>query len=204
MDTGIYEAWASRLVAWGNDPETSLEGLPVLTEESFGSSTFQRLFKHLQRAQEKLMQRWKDDWEEGLDAVQNEHDLAQLLVHSRELLAKRVQLASHPGLPAQVREALLEETTTAIKDIQAQLEKGLSAHTNSWAVEDGDLLRAVRATPLTAVLDPGFNNAANPLIQAIDAVQGRSGVPGQAALGSPGHEVPATNPGFVTRVRRHR
>lgn len=170
METGVYEAWVSRLVAWGEDPKVSLANLPTITEESFPPSTFSRLLKHIEKAMSKLMDRWQGDLEKGLRTMRNEHDLSNVLVHARNLLAKRVELANHPALPEKMREALMEETKTSINDLQAQLEKGVSSGTSSWSIDSNKLLRVVKATPLTVVLNPEYG-ARTRVMQVVDAAE---------------------------------
>ena len=92
METGSYEIWVSRLIAWSNDPQVQLSDLPVLKEESFSPATWSRLLKHIEKAIAKVMDKWQDDMEKGTRMMRSEHDFSNVLVHSRELLAKRVCL----------------------------------------------------------------------------------------------------------------
>lgn len=170
METGSYEIWVSRLIAWSNDPQVQLSDLPVLKEESFSPATWSRLLKHIEKAIAKVMDKWQDDMEKGTRTMRSEHDFSNVLVHSRELLAKRVELASHPALPEKVRDALMEETKTSINDLQKQLEDALSSSNNSWAIDKSSVIKVVKSSPLTAVLNSDFRTQSR-IMEVIDAAE---------------------------------
>lgn len=152
---GVYETWVHRITAWGDDPSVSLNDLPPITEEMFLPATFDRLFKHIDRANMKIMDRWEENLVRDLSKAKTEPELARVLANSRGLLAKRVEFARNPALPEKIRETLTKEVETTIRDLQKQLEENFSNQESSTAVVRNDFLRVVKQTPLTAVLDWG-------------------------------------------------
>lgn len=170
METDLYETWVNRLISWSDDPKVQLSDLPTLQEESFSPATWSRLLKHIEKAISKVMDKWQADLDRGLRTVSSEHDLANVLVHSRELLARRVELTSHPALPEKVRNALMEETKTAINDLQNQLEKSMASQNNSWAISDHSFLEVIKSSPLTAALNSDFRTQSR-VMEVIDAAE---------------------------------
>lgn len=171
MSEDVYVSWVNRLSAFGNDPNTSLSGLPEITIEMFPSSTFQRLMKHIERAENKIMERWRSELTRDLEHVTDLHELSNVILHSRKLLSRRIYLDSCPTLPQEVRSVLMKNATEDINNLQKQLEKEVTENKNSWAVNSHDqLLEIVRTSPLNAVLNENYQNN-NEIMNVIDQAE---------------------------------
>lgn len=159
MAEDVYSAWVSRLSAFGEDPNTSLAGLPEITVDTFPASTFERLMKHINRAENKVMERWNSELSRDIRHASDAHELSNVILHSRKLLARRIALDNHPGLPEVLRSNLMKNATADINNLQKDLEKNVSKSTDSWAVNSSDqLLEIVRTSPLTAVLSESYQS----------------------------------------------
>lgn len=159
MAEDVYSAWVNRLSAFGDDPNTSLAGLPEITVDSFPASTFERLMKHINRAENKVMERWDSELSRDIQHASDTHELSNAILHSRKLLARRIALDNHPSLPEVLRSKLMKNATDDINNIQKDLEKNVGKSTDSWAVNSSDqLLEVVRTSPLTAVLSENYQS----------------------------------------------
>lgn len=159
MAEDVYSAWVNRLSAFGDDPNTSLAGLPEITVDSFPASTFERLMKHINRAENKVMERWDSELSRDIQHASDMHELSNAILHSRKLLARRIALDNHPSLPEVLRSKLMKNATDDINNIQKDLEKNVGKSTDSWAVNSSNqLLEVVRTSPLTAVLSENYQS----------------------------------------------
>lgn len=159
MAEDVYSVWVNRLSAFGDDPNTSLAGLPEITVDYFPASTFERLMKHINRAENKVMERWDSELSRDIRHASDMHELSNAILHSRKLLARRIALDNHPSLPEVLRSKLMKNATDDINNLQKDLEKNVGKSTDSWAVNSSDqLLEIVRTSPLTAVLNENYQN----------------------------------------------
>jgi hypothetical protein len=157
--TSVYEAWVLGLRAWGADPTTDLSGLPTLTAESFTPATYQRLVKHLNEAIAAMMAVWNSALERAVTGANDEHEIARELVQLRVLLARRLQLARHPGFPKEISNSLWDGACADILSIQASLEReatknGAGATTSRTSQER--MLSLMRNNSFAAITDPGY------------------------------------------------
>lgn len=160
MNTSVYEAWVVGLRAWQDDPTTDLSGLPPLTIETFTPATYERLLGHLRTAVDDMMQNWNRGLIQALSTAVTDHDRERALVQSRLVLARRVQLSQHPSLPEEVTEAFYQSTCRDIRSLQADLERAMlqsTARGSSDREAQERALRIVKAAPLTALIEPGFD-----------------------------------------------
>lgn len=151
-----YEAWVVTLRVWADDPSTPLDGLPTLTEESLPRDAYSRLFEHLFKAMERSGDHWQTGLTEALSQYRDFHDLADRLVKLRMLLARRLQLASHPGLPEQVRTALTEDFTRMVErnqtELHDQLRRELARNQAPQAMAE-QLMRTIQENSFTGVMN---------------------------------------------------
>jgi hypothetical protein len=162
MSDGLYEKWVRALRNWAKDSTYDLSGLPPLSVDSFTPGTYQRLLRHLHEAMSHRMQEWSADLEKSLSTATGDYEIARELVRLRDPLARRVQLASHPALPAELSEALTKQAREDIEKLQAQLETNVmraSQGSVSSRARNERLLALVRQNKLTAVLDPNYKGA---------------------------------------------
>ncbi|WP_421787858.1 hypothetical protein [Gardnerella sp. DNF01141] len=177
MSEDVYSAWVNRLSAFADDPNTSLVGLPEITVDTFPSSTFERLMKHINRAENKVMERWDTELSRGIQNASDAHELSNAILHSRKLLARRIALDNHPSLPEVLRSNLMKNATADINNLQKDLEKNVSKSTDSWGVNSSDqLLEIVRTSPLTAVLNENYQNN-DAIMQVINQAENYSQQP---------------------------
>lgn len=157
----VYEDWVRTLRAWRRDPLTDLTKLPVLDETSFPPAIYQRFLRHLNEAINEFMNRWQSQLAAALGAASDDHARARALVDSRVGLSQRLVLARHPSFPEKIRNQLIEQATTDIKSLQAQLEDDatnmVSLGSASMRPQREATLRLIRDNALTAVLDPNFS-----------------------------------------------
>lgn len=150
-----YESWVTTMLAWREDPGIPLDDLPVLTEESLPRDAFDRLFKHLQETLEHSTQRWEKAFSAAISDYRNHHDLADRLVKLRAGLARRLQLASHPSLPEQVRTALTDDFERMVRRLQEQFESNTRAALTRSRVPHSEmeqLMRVIHENRLDEVL----------------------------------------------------
>lgn len=153
---GQYETWVRRLRAWQKDPSTPLHDLPVLDDASFTPATYQRLLTHIEKALETVTRQWSDRLTAAFARHLGGHDLARDLVAIRPLLARRVQLATHPHLPDGLRGPLQQECARTLSRLQEDLESmvtDLRRDGRLGSVDADELLRTVRENSLLRVMD---------------------------------------------------
>jgi len=153
---GLYEQWVMTLRAWGRDPEnTSLTGLPALTDETFTPDTYARLVDHVLRAMREVHARWQAGLERAFATAATPAALARELVALRVPLGRRLQLAQHPGLPQAIRTALLEGLTKDIERYQADAEDAIRRQQSAASIDTSfrdQMLQVVRENSFVAVL----------------------------------------------------
>lgn len=149
-----YETWVLTLRAWSADPQTPLDHLPVLTENSYTPDTYSRLIAQLARAMQAVADRAVASIDRAVQDSHTTHDLARAMVDVRRSLARRGQLAAHPALPEPVRTALTEGFERDVRRWQSGLEDGLlSALRTSVDRRHTDaMLQVIRDNSLLAVL----------------------------------------------------
>lgn len=151
-----YETWVLTLRAWAADPRTPLDHLPALAADQFTPDTYGRLIDHLVHAINAATDRWESALQHVTTTARTDHDLAAGLVDLRNTLARRVQLVSHPALPAEIRDALMKENRSTIERFQREFEEALANQARAGHVLRAELdrmLATVRNNPFTEVLD---------------------------------------------------
>jgi hypothetical protein len=152
--TSAYELWARALRAWSLDPTTDLSSLPVLDETSLPPATFQRLTVHLSIALQRFTDRWADTLTTRLRQTPTPFARAQVMIDAKRMLARRLLLAQHPGLPASLRQALWDGACSDVTAMQRQLEETV-AHGSTIDTSGRDAA-FFREHSLTTLLAPGF------------------------------------------------
>ena len=159
MSGGPYELWVTALRQWRVDPATDLSGLPSLAVDTFTPATYGRLLDHLQQALNQMMEGWAERLQRSVATTTDPHELARALVSMRPHLARRLQLARHPGLPAEIADTLWSGAVADIHSIQDQLEATVSTRAAGAASDRPNaerMLDVLRRNSFTALLDPGF------------------------------------------------
>lgn len=154
-----YELWVRALRSWATDPAHTVLDLPVLTESSLPPSAYQRLLGHLNAALSTAMTRWSSEFTVQWGRATTEHDRERAMVQMRTKLARRLQLAAHPSLPAVIRDLLSESAATDIRNLQQEIEDNLLKSTENASSDRSvreRLLKTARANSLTAILEPNF------------------------------------------------
>lgn len=159
MSGGAYELWVTALRQWRVDQTIDLSRLPSLAVDTFTPATYGRLLGHLQQALNQMMEGWAARLQAAVSTTSDPHELARGLVSMRPQLARRLQLARHPGLPSEIADTLWSGAVADIQSIQAQLEATVSAREAGAASDRPNaekLLDVLRRNSFTALLDPGF------------------------------------------------
>ena len=150
---GPYEQWSERLRAWAHDPQTSLEDLPVLTDDTFAAGAYRRLIEQIMTAQRTYMNAWQDRLLRVFEQSGNTHELAVGLMNLRESLRPRMALVNHPSLPPHMREALQEGFRSDLESLQSQVEDAVKRQSSTASIERHDqLLRTVREVSFVNLL----------------------------------------------------
>lgn len=148
-----YETWVRTIRAWVADEKVSLENLPSLTEESLPREAFDRLLVHLQRALEQVTDQWAAKLQTVLQDLPEPRQLSVELLRLRKGLARTLELARHPGLPARLREALTIGIEGSIRRHQQEVERAVQ---DLWKVNPGPLaeqyILAVRQHSFVSVI----------------------------------------------------
>lgn len=150
-----YELWVRTIRAWSNDESVSLTELPQLTEDSMPAAAYSRLIDHIAEAIGTVTARWDRALSRALDSITDPNALAMDLVSLRRRLARRLELARHPGLPEVVRTAFSEAADRDIRSYQRQLEESVNELGRSGRVPTtvvDALYRCVRENSFVAVL----------------------------------------------------
>lgn len=170
--TSVYGAWVAGLRTWSRNPATGLGPLPELTVETFDQNTFGRLIAHVHTAIGEVMNAWSDDFQRAMMRAGTTHELATELIRLRRLLEPRVDLATRPEWPAEVRDALWGALVTDVERMQNDLEAMLARSTSRGGYDrafNDKLVDVARKNPLTAVLSPQISSSAatvSPLVAA--------------------------------------
>lgn len=170
MPKGTYEEWIKFLTAWTADPSMPIAELPSLTEDTFSPSTFARLVKHINRANDALMDRWKNELQTGMARAASTYEVEMVLIRSRGLLAKRLCFAQQAALPQKLQKALLDSAKADIESLQAQLEENASTRSSRSSINGNGLLEAIKRSPLTAILQDDYSDQ-NRMMKVIDAAE---------------------------------
>lgn len=150
----VYEVWVLTLRRWSDDPRTPLHHLPSLADDTFTPDTYQRLVEHLLKALQKVNSRWMDSLGAAFTRAAGPHDLARELQALRVTLGRRLELSTHPSLPAGIRDTLLRDLRRDVDRYQQEIEDGVRRQTESGRIHTAaaeKLLRVVRENPLSGV-----------------------------------------------------
>jgi len=135
---------------------TPLDHLPSLAADTFTPATFDRLLEHLTKAIQAVTDRWSAELSRATANVTSAPELARILVAQRPILARRLQIASHPCLPQQLRDALMQSCRADIARYQREFESALM-HSSEVARVDlvarDKLAGVVRENSFLAVFD---------------------------------------------------
>lgn len=148
-----YEAWVERVRAWAGDESVSLEGLPQLSVESMPMASYERLIVHLNAATEAVTQKWVDELSVLLSDLPEPQEVARRLVDLRRKLARRLELARHPGLPEELRKPYSDSAEKDIRRYQQDVEESVSKLRRILPTPVAEhYLRVVRENSFVAVL----------------------------------------------------
>lgn len=155
--TSHYEAWVRALRLWQEDPNVDLLSLPPLTEDSLPPASWDRFMEHLSVALRTALDRWAEAFVTRLSREQDDFRRGAAMVDARRVLAKRLLLGRHPGLPEKLREAAWDVIADNIRDSQEQLEKAAQRGGRGIdAMRDNRDLKFFREHALTVLLSDGF------------------------------------------------
>ncbi|MEV4973530.1 hypothetical protein [Streptomyces scopuliridis] len=150
---GTYETWAAFLTGWADGGRSDGAGLPALRQEDFAADTWDRLRLRLTDALSARLQRCADALGTALGEAADEFSVGRALAQARSGLHPVRALATHPGLPEDLRPQLLKMVDDATRTLQQDLERAVE----SMVSEGGDprrveaRRRTLRDNPLTAV-----------------------------------------------------
>lgn len=183
--------------AWREDPRHDMSQLPTLVVDSLPPAAYERLFVHIRDAQQHVMDRWAVTFARDWGSARDEQGRVRALLDTRRILARRLQLATHPGLPEVVRTELGNGVARDTRQLQQELEETVTKQQRGARFDRVQIERALyilRSNRLTAILEPGFSLQA--LFDGrVDATPLPSAI---SPLPVPGEHVPAPP------ARRHR
>ncbi|WP_006245064.1 hypothetical protein [Mycolicibacterium tusciae] len=158
MSASAYEAWVTAVRSWRDDPRHDLSALPSLGADSLPPSAYERLFDHIRLAQQRVMDRWSETFARDWGNAREDHARVRALMATRVLLARRLQLAAHPGLPEVVRTEFTNGVARDVHALQKDLEDAAVRQTGHRVdrVQTDRTLNLLRANRLTVILEPGF------------------------------------------------
>jgi hypothetical protein len=193
-----YEAWVLGLQAWAKDPSHDLGGLPRLSADSLPPAAYERLVAHIMAAQQEVMSAWQRRLERNIQAARSEHEYARTLVELRSQLGRRLQLARHHGLPAEIQRPLSDGVERDIRRIQQELENAVTQPGRGNGIQMATrekMLRLVRANSFTAILKPEFP------LESLFVTMTSSNQDPASSEPSPSSTVRSAGPKRVTRRR---
>ena len=158
--TSAYEQWVMAVRAWREDPRHDMSHLPTLVVDSLPPAAFERLLVHIKDAQQHVMDRWVDTFARDWGAARDEQGRVRALLDTRRVLARRLQLAAHPGLPEVVRTELGNGVARDTRQLQQELEDAVTKQQRGARFDRVQIERALnrlRTNRLTAILEPGFS-----------------------------------------------
>jgi hypothetical protein len=158
--TSAYEAWVTALRTWRDDPRHDMSALPTLVVDSLPPSAYDRLLGHMQAAHQHVMTRWSETFARDWGRARDEHERARALIATRLLLARRLQLAGHPGLPEVIRTEFTNGVVRDIQQLQTELEDAAARPEPGARIDRTQqerTLQLLRTNRLTAILEPGFS-----------------------------------------------
>ena len=143
---------------WRDDPRHDLTTLPPLSVDSLPPTAYERLFDHIRAAQQRVMDRWSETFARDWGNARDDHGRVRALMATRVLMARRLQLAGHPGLPEVIRTEFTAGVARDVRTLQKELEDTVIKQTGHRidGVQIERTLRLLRANRLTAILEPGF------------------------------------------------
>lgn len=152
----IYERWVNTLRAWSRDPEgVSLQELPALRDDTFTPETYRRLIDHILEAMRLANERWHQGLVRAWGTSSTPFELAREFVSLRTTLARRLQLAHHPGLPEPIRKVLFEGLRADVERYQREAEEMVSKSSAGASLDTtwrNQMLAVVREHSFIAVL----------------------------------------------------
>jgi hypothetical protein len=148
-----YEQWVRRLRDWGKDPNTSLDDLPPLfSDDRVTRDVVDRLVAHILKAQDAFLKQFKA----RLDAAFEETDaqaFARAYHNLQYFYARRLNLARHPGLSADLQQALEQSAVTDLHETQRQVEEGAGRDRGRGSIAgNNDMVAIVRKNSLLQIL----------------------------------------------------
>ncbi|MBS1696411.1 MAG: hypothetical protein JST91_29850 [Actinobacteria bacterium] len=158
MSASAYETWVTAVRAWRDDPRHDLTALPALRVDSLPPAAYERLFEHIRAAQQRVMDRWSETFARDWGAAKDDHGRVRALIATRVMLARRLQLAGHPGLPETVRTEFTAGVARDVRTLQTDLETAVTKQTGHRfdPLQTNRILGLLRSNRLTAILEPGF------------------------------------------------
>lgn len=154
-----YGSWVLALRRWREDPRHDMSGLPTLLVDSLPPSAYGRLLDHITAAQQAVMKKWSETFLREWSGAGDDHARARALLGGRVLLARRMKLAGHPGLPELIRTELTKGVARDVEQLQKELEDVIVRAHRGSTLNQPQLERALevlRSNSLTAILKPGF------------------------------------------------
>jgi hypothetical protein len=197
-DGGPYETWVAALRAWQKGEPADLTTLPALEREQFTADTWARLTGHILHAVSVRLTDCVGRFGKAIGEASDEFSVGRELTHARAGLRAVRALASHPGLPTDVRDTATRLCDEQIRSLQEQLEHAVTREArNGGSAARLDLrLRTLRDNALTAAIVPLPQPPARPVRFAglrHKLRRGRAG-PGQARAVENAPDSPAADP----------
>lgn len=155
--TGLYATWADFLERWGTGEQLDPSVLPPLKQEDFAGDSWERLAQRLGNAVGARLNLWSQGLNRGTSEARDEFEVGRALASARFGLRAIRALAAHPGMPVELRTALLESVDRQVHQAQQTLESQVEDDRRRGeprsAVEAR--LRTLRDNRLTVVTDEG-------------------------------------------------
>jgi hypothetical protein len=165
--TGLYATWADFLERWGAGEQLDPSVLPQLKQEDFAGDSWERLARRLGNAVGARLNLWSQGLNRGTSEARDEFEVGRALASARLGLRTIRALAAHPGMPVELRTALLESVDRQVHQAQQTLESQVEDDRRRGvprsAVEAR--LRTLRDNRLTVVTSDGTAEA--PPVEAV-------------------------------------
>lgn len=156
---GSYGAWAEFLERFASGETVDPSRLPALQAEDFPPDGWERFGRRLGEGVSGRLNLWAEGLNRGISEARDEFEVGRALASARIGLRTVRALARHPGLPAELRDRLLESVDGQVRKAQDELEAQVEQDRRRGArPQDVEArLRTLRDNRLTAVLleDPG-------------------------------------------------
>ncbi len=169
---GLYDRWVAFLQRWGAGESTDPASLPPLRKEDLPGDGWERLVNRLCTAISLRLQSWADALTRAVAESRDEFEVGRALGQGRGDLRQIRALAGHPGLPADVRDRLVDMVDRQIRSVQQGLDDQVGdmrrAGVDRRAVEAR--LRTVRDNPLTVLVgdDPASSERGGVALWSVD------------------------------------